>query len=54
MWVNPTIFHRTKSIAKKYREKINIDTFQLRKAFSTRQNLLKKIFRKYKYWHNQL
>ena len=42
MWVKPTIFYGTKSIEKKYREKINIDTFQLGNAFSTRKNLLKK------------
>ena len=41
-------------LKKKYWEKINIDTFQLRKALSTWQNLLKKILRKDKYWHNQL
>ena len=33
MWGNSTLFHRAKSIAKKYREKINIDTINQEKLF---------------------
>ena len=31
MWGNPTLYHRAKSIEKKYREKININTINLEK-----------------------
>ena len=49
MWGNPTLFHRTKSVAKNIekREKINIDTISCEKLFDRSVTTSNAIYRVY-------